>query len=131
VSAVIDASVLVAATTDAGRAGVWAEEVIGEGGLIAPQLVLVEAANTLRGLERAQKLTRLEATAAHDDLNSLDLSLVGYDPFADRIWELRHNITTYDAWYVAIAEALDLPLATLDAKLSDAAQTQCDFWLPS
>jgi len=131
VSAVVDASVLVAATTDAGNEGTWAEEVLADGGLVSPHLVLVEAANILRGLERARDLTRLEATAAHDDLLRLDLALVPYDPFAERVWELRGNITGYDAWYVATAEALDLPFATLDARLSRAPRTPCRFWLPT
>jgi predicted nucleic acid-binding protein len=48
----------------------------------------------------------------------LDMELFSFDPFADRIWELRHTVTSYDAWYVALAEALRLPLATLDARLS-------------
>jgi predicted nucleic acid-binding protein len=49
------------------------------------------------------------------------------DPFAERIWELRHAITSYDAWYVAIAEALRLPLATLDKRLARARGPKCEF----
>jgi predicted nucleic acid-binding protein len=131
VSAVVDASVLVAATTDGGSAGAWAEDVIAEGGLVAPHLVLVEVANILRGLERARNLTRLEATAAHADVIGLDLSLVPYEPFAERVWELRGNVSSYDAWYVAAAEMLDLPLATLDVRLSRAVRTKCRFRLPT
>ena len=48
----------------------------------------------------------------------LDIELFPFEPFAGHIWELRHNVTSYDAWYVAIAEALKLPLATLDEPLS-------------
>ena len=48
----------------------------------------------------------------------LDIDLFPFEPFAGRIWELRHNATSYDAWYVAIAEALKLPLATLAEHLS-------------
>jgi predicted nucleic acid-binding protein len=47
-----------------------------------------------------------EANAAQDDLMQLDIELFPFEPFAGRIWELRHNLTSYDAWYVAIAEAL-------------------------
>ena len=130
-SAVLDASVLVAATTDGGKAGVWAEDIIAEGGLVAPHLVLVEAASILRGLERAGDLSRLEASAAHNDLLGLQLSLLPYEPFADRVWELRGHVTSYDAWYVAAAETLALPLATLDARLSRAAGCRCEFWLPA
>jgi predicted nucleic acid-binding protein len=55
--------------------------------------------------------------AAYEDLMQLSIELFSFDPFADRIWELRHNITSYEAWYVAVAEALRLPLATLDERL--------------
>jgi len=130
VSAVVDASVLVAATTDAGSAGTWAEQVLGEGNLVAPHLVLVEATNILRRLERSKVVSRLEATAAQRDILDLDLSLVPFEPFAERVWDLRGNITSCDAWYVAVAEALELPLATLDRRLSRASGPACRFRLP-
>jgi predicted nucleic acid-binding protein len=46
------------------------------------------------------------------------------------VWEVRENVTTYDAWYVALAELLDAPLATLDARLRRAAGTSCRFLIP-
>jgi predicted nucleic acid-binding protein len=130
VSAVIDASVLVAATTDAGAEGAWAERVLAEGDIVAPHLVLVEGMNILRRLEASRVLTRLEATAAQGDMMGLDLVLVPFAPFADRVWELRRNVTSYDAWYVAVAEAFGLPLATLDRRLSRAAGPACRFRVP-
>ncbi len=126
-SAVVDASVLVAAATDTGSAGAAAEHVLAEGDLVAPHLVIVEATNILRRLEHDRRLTRLEATAAHRDLLTLDLELVPFEPFADRVWELRGNLTSHDAWYVAVAEALRLPLATLDRRLSRASGPRCRF----
>ena len=60
----------------------------------------------------------------------LDLELFGFDPFAERVWELRHTVTSYDAWYVGLAEALRLPLATLDSRLSRSRGVACDFLLP-
>jgi predicted nucleic acid-binding protein len=68
----------------------------------------------------AKQLTTAEANAAHDDLMQLNMELFPFDPFADRIWELRQSVTSHDAWYVALAEALRLPLATLDGRLSRA-----------
>jgi predicted nucleic acid-binding protein len=130
VSAVVDASVLVAALTDAGAEGTWAEDVLAEGGVVAPHLVLVEATNILRRLERAKELSRLEATAAQRDLLAIGMLLVPFEPFAERVWELRRKITSYDAWYVAVAEAFELPLATLDRRLSRASGTSCRFRLP-
>ncbi len=128
---VVDASLLVAATTDAGPEGIWAEEIVAAGNLVAPHRVLVETANILRRLEAAGHLTKLEATAAQRDLLRLDLELVPYEPVADRVWELRANLTSYDAWYVALAEALDLPLATLDARMSRAPGPECKFLVPA
>jgi predicted nucleic acid-binding protein len=55
---------------------------------------------------------------------------VPYPPFADRVWELRASVSAYDAWYVAVAEELACPLATLDARLSRAAGPRCAFELP-
>lgn len=130
-SAVVDASVLVAALVDSGQHGEWAEGVIAAGSLHAPDLARVEAANVLRRLERAKQITTAEANAAYEDLMQLNLELFSFDPFAERVWELRHNITTYDAWYVAVAEALKLPLATLDERLHKAKGPACDFLLPS
>lgn len=60
----------------------------------------------------------------------LNMELFSFDPFAERVWELRHNITCYDAWYVAVAKVLKLPLATLDERLSKVKGTTCDFLTP-
>ena len=129
-SAVLDASVLVAALSDSGAEGAWAEEIVGAGGLIAPHLALVEATNILRRLELVGTLGRLEAGAAARDLLMIELELVPFGPFAERVWELRNNVTSYDAWYVAVAEDLDLPLATLDRPLAAAPGPRCRFLLP-
>ena len=129
-SAVVDASVLVAAITDGGREGTWAEAVLADGNVVAPHLVLVEATNVLRRLEASRRLTPFAATAAQQDILGLDLMLVPFEPFAERVWELRRNVTSYDAWYVAVAEAFRLPLATLDRRLSRAAGPACRFRLP-
>ncbi len=53
-----------------------------------------------------------------------------YRELAGRIWELRNNITIYDAWYVALAEALDARLATLDVRLARAPGVRCPFVTP-
>jgi predicted nucleic acid-binding protein len=129
-SIVIDASVVVAALIDSGPHGRWAEEVLSGGLLQAPELVLAEATNIFRRLERAKLITTPEANAAQDDLMQLDIELFPFEPFAGRIWELRHNATSYDAWYVAIAEALKLPFATLDEPLSKSNAVTCKFLTP-
>ena len=65
-----------------------------------------------------------------DWAEEVNIELFPFEPFADRIWELRHNVTSYDAWYVAIAEALKLPLATLDEPLSKSNGVTCKFLTP-
>ncbi|MYD97979.1 MAG: type II toxin-antitoxin system VapC family toxin [Gammaproteobacteria bacterium] len=127
---VVDASVLVAALVDSGVEGQWAESVIAEGSLTAPELVLVEISNVLRRLERNGEISPPEATGAHRDMLRLDLELFAFAPFAARVWELRGNLSSYDAWYVAMAEGFDCPLATLDRKLSRATGPGCDFVAP-
>jgi predicted nucleic acid-binding protein len=92
--------------------------------------VYVEVTDVLRKLERAKDITTADAIAAHEDLLELNLELFSFEPFAERIWELRHTLTSYDAWYVAVAEALGLPLATLDARLAKASGPTCDFLTP-
>lgn len=130
-STVVDASVLVAALVDSGQHGDWAEGIIAAGSLHAPELARVEAANILRRLERARRITTAEAHAAYEDLLQLDMALFPFDPFAERIWELRRTVTSYDAWYVALAEAVKLPLATLDIGLTKAKGPTCEFLTPA
>ena len=123
---VVDASVLVAALVEPGSDGLWAQSTLAEGSLAAPELALVEATDVLRRLELRQQISRIEATFAHTDLLRLDVELFPFAPFAERVWELRNNLTSYDAWYVALAEALNCPLATLDRRLSHSGGTVCE-----
>ncbi len=127
---VVDASVVVAAVVDEGSHGRWAESLILGHELVAPEIVLVEATNILRRLEAVGTIDRSAASLAYQDVMSLDLVLCPFSPFADRAWELRRNLTAYDAWYVAVAEALELPLATLDQRLTRAPGSQCAFLAP-
>ena len=121
---------LVAALVDTGPHGAWAETILAGGSLYAPELARAEATNIFRRLERAKLITTPEAHAARNDLMQLDIDLFPFEPFADRIWELRHNVTSYEAWYVALAEALKLPLATLDEPLSKSNGVTCEFLTP-
>ena len=126
----VDASVLVAALVDSGNEGTWAESLIASEALVAPELAMVESTNILRRLELAGNLSPVESGLAQRDLMRLDLQLFPFHPFAARVWELRSNITSYDAWYVALAEALECPLATVDAKLTGASGVRCQFRHP-
>lgn len=127
---VVDASVVVAALVDGGPAGRWAESLLAAGELAAPHLMPVEVANILRRAVVAGDLSADVAALAHAELTELPVELFSYEPFAQRVWQLRANVTAYDAWYVAVAEELDAELATLDAKLAGASGPRCAFALP-
>lgn len=128
---VVDASTVVAALLDGGSDGRWAERTLVSGQLVAPHLLPVEVANIVRRATVAGKISQDAASLAQVDLQALRVELFPYWPFADRIWELRANVTCYDAWYVAIAEFLDCPLATLDGRLARAAGPKCAFQTPA
>jgi predicted nucleic acid-binding protein len=130
VSVVVDSSIIVAALIDTGPNGIWAEQAIEREGLYAPELVRAEVMNILRRFERAKQITPPEANAARDDLMQLEIERFPFDPFSRRIWELRHTVTSYDAWYVAIAEELAFPLVTLDDRLARSKGPRCEFRTP-
>ncbi len=128
---VVDASVVVAALVDSGPDGRWAEQTLGSGGLIAPHILPAEVANVLRRSEIHGDLTSEVAALAHVDLLDLPIHLFPYEPFGPRVRDLRDTVNAYDGWYVAIAEALDAPLATLDLRLSRSPGPTCAFSTPA
>ena len=127
---VVDASLVTAALIDTGSAGTWAEAVLGRDRLVAPHLMPVEVANILRRAALAGDVSSDAASLAHADLVDLGVELFPYAPFAERVWQLRPNLTAYDAWYVALAEALQIGLATLDVRLARATGPRCQFVVP-
>lgn len=127
---VVDASAVVAALVDHGSDGTWAEAELVRDDLVAPHLMPVEVANTLRRAVLARHLSVDSATLAHRDLLRLRVQLFSYEPSAERVWQLRGNLSAYDAWYVALAEALDAPLVTLDRRMARARGPRCPFRLP-
>lgn len=88
--------------------------------LHAPHLISVEVTQVLRRYVAAGSVGADTAQEALADLSALDIARYAHEPFLERIWELRDNLTAYDAAYVALAEVLDSPLLTLDAKLAAA-----------
>lgn len=127
---VVDASLVVSALVDAGDTGRWAESVVASDSLSAPHLMPVEVTNILRRTAANGEITQDVASIAHADLLDLRVELFPYAPFASRVWELRGNITSYDAWYVALAEFLGSSVATLDRRLARAAGPRCKFETP-
>lgn len=127
---VVDAGLVVAALVDSGPDGAWAEQRLASDWLAAPHLMPAEVSAVLRRAVLSGELSPDSASMAHADLLALPVELFPYAPFAPRIWELRENITPYDGWYVALAEALEAKLATLDARLSRATGPRCLFDVP-
>lgn len=128
---VLDSSVVVAAFIDVGEVGGWALDILGEGGIVAPHLMPFEAANIIRRSLAHRAIEQHTASEALGRLRRLKLtSLVPFTTVADRTWELRANLTTYDASYVAAAELLDCRLVTLDHKLSRAVGPRCEILTP-
>ncbi|WP_211659240.1 type II toxin-antitoxin system VapC family toxin [Phytoactinopolyspora halophila] len=126
----VDASFVVAALVDSGPVGTWADRTLESDDLAAPHLMPVEAANILRRAAQSGQITGDAASLVHADLLALSVVYFSYEPFGTRVWELRDNVTCYDAWYVALAEYLDTSMATLDRKLTKASGVRCSFLTP-
>jgi predicted nucleic acid-binding protein len=127
---VVDASVGVSALVGADRDAAWADSMLLTGPLCAPHLMPVEVASVLRRAVTAGALSADAASLAYADLLDLRVELYPFAPFAVRIWEMRDNVRCYDGWYVALAELLAAPLATLDLRLTTAAGARCTFRTP-
>jgi predicted nucleic acid-binding protein len=118
---VLDASVLIEYLSG-GESGDAARRRIrsSPGWLWAPHLVDAEVGHALRAGVRAGRLTPKAARAALTDLMEMRLQRVSHHLLAERAWALRDNLSFYDALYVALAEALEAPLLTFDARLARA-----------
>jgi predicted nucleic acid-binding protein len=84
----------------------------------APHLLDVEVTQVLRRLVQRKELTVARAEQALDDLSNLAIERHEHQPLVSRVWQLRDSISAYDGVYVALAEALNAPLLTCDAKLA-------------
>lgn len=126
----MDSSALVAMLVDAGPTGDWVASTAAGAALTAPELALFETANILRRHQLSRTLAPVEATLSHQDLLALPLHLWPYPPLAERAWELRDTMTTYDAAYVALAELLDAPVVTLDQRLQRTSGPRCPILTP-
>ena len=94
-------------------------------GLHAPHLADVEITQVLRRYARDGEIDEGTAAAALEDLRDLDLQRHAHEALLERVWQLRHNLTAYDAVYVALAEVLDAVLLTCDGPLSRAPGLTC------
>ena len=127
---VCDASAAVAVLLDAGPDGRWATSALTGADLAAPSLFAFEVANIIRRQELAAVITADQAAQAHADLLDLDIEQWPYDILAARVWQLRRNLTAYDASYVALAEFLGSTLITLDRRIGLAPDLRCAISTP-
>ncbi len=123
---VVDASVLANVVSDDGADGRRArDEVRGAGDIAAPDLVDVETVAVLRKRWLSGTISDRRFSAALDDLEAIDLERYPALPLIRRSYDLRANVTAYDAMYVALAEALGCELVTGDRRLATAPGPRC------
>ncbi len=127
---VCDASALVAVLLDGGFDGQWVSEALSGADLVAPSLVEFEAANIIRRHDLAGLVSTDQAAQAHADLLDLAIEHWPYELLAPRAWQLRRNLSIYDASYVALAEFTDTTLVTLDRRISGAPGLRCSITTP-
>lgn len=120
---VIDASAaILALLVDGDARGHLATET-----LAVPHLIDSEIAQTLRTQVRRGEIRPVDGKRSLTRWAQLGVQRVGMVALLDRTWELRENLTAYDASYVAVAEALDCPLLTADVRLAGAPGLRCEI----
>jgi predicted nucleic acid-binding protein len=115
---VVDASALVDFLLAAPAARAVEQELDRAESLHAPHVIDLEIASALRRVVAERRIHEARGLVALRDLAELPLTRYPAGPMLERIWELRPTLTTYDAAYVALAEALEVPLLTTDERLA-------------
>jgi predicted nucleic acid-binding protein len=124
---VVDASLMVDALTDDGPAGAAAEaELAADPRWAAPEHLRVEVTSAVRGRWLAGKIAASRADEAVRALNRFTVSPAAWADIADRVWELRHEVNSCDAAYLAAAEIHGCPLVTTDGKLLGCRSRRCE-----
>jgi predicted nucleic acid-binding protein len=121
---VVDGSALVLAVADTTERGRRARELLADGA-VAPHLVDAEVGQGVRGLVLRRVLDVSSAERSMRAAEHLVIERFPHPPLRRRSWALRDTISYYDGLYVALAELLDLPLVTADAKLVSALPAAC------
>jgi predicted nucleic acid-binding protein len=117
---VVDTSAIIGVLAGQPRVPRLANRLISDSDLHAPHLLDVEFQHALRRLVIAGTISDERAADVRMDFADLTIIRYPHGSLADRMWELRHNVTAYDAAFLALAEALDAPLVTCDARLARA-----------
>lgn len=124
---VVDASAVVALLTDSGGWGEFVGSLYARHEIAYPSLMPYEVASALRRLAASRKVDEPLAFRSLRSVTAVHGQVFEFEELGDRIWQLRSNISVYDAAYVALAELLDVPLLTLDARLQAAPGPRCRF----
>jgi predicted nucleic acid-binding protein len=127
---VVDTSAVLAALAQKPPDQALVARLSDDGDLHAPHLIDIELLNALRGLVRGGVLNADRAEDVRTDVADLALTRYGHEPLADRIWALRENLSAYDAAFVALAEALEVPLVTCDSRLANAPGVTAELFPP-
>lgn len=123
---VFDASVLVDALLVAGPAGDDARQVLRNHSLLhVPSIFTAEATSAVRSMRARGQVSLAQARGAVSSIKTVQTVQYPFEPFVDRVWELRDNLSVYDGWYVALAESLDTGLVTADRRLVEAPGPRC------
>ncbi len=122
---VVDASVIAPALADDGPDGDRVCERLRGEHLIAPELLDLEVVSVIRKALLVGNIAERKALLAIKDLVDIPIKRVSHRSLLPRVWEVHQYITTYDAVYIALAEALNVALATADARPAKAPQLQC------
>lgn len=126
---VVDASVVATALLDDDTDGAAVRDRLRRARLAAPEIIDLEVLSVIRRLLANDQVTTRRADQATTDLVDLHLHRAPHRPLLGRCWELRHNLSPYDAAYVALAEALDTTLLTADERLARAPGPSCPIEL--
>lgn len=117
---VVDSSAIVNVLASERRDSALAERIASDADLHAPHVIDLEVTQALRRLVATGELTIDRAFNARSSYADLAITRYPHGRLLDRIWELRDNLTAYDAAFVALGEALDTPVVTTDRRLASA-----------
>ena len=115
---VIDTSAILEALAARNPAPGLVEHLAADGDFHAPHLIDVEILHALRRMVRREEISTDRATDVRSDFADTAIARYHHLPLSDRIWELRHNLSAYDAAFVALAELLAVPLVTCDGRMA-------------
>jgi predicted nucleic acid-binding protein len=121
----VDSSAIVNLLIDPGHLGAAVAHRLAGRTLLAPHVLPFEVANVLRRRRNGGQLSSMDAGRAFDAFRTLPIGLWPFETLASSVWRNGHTMSSYDAAYVALAELIDCPLVTCDARLARAPGITC------